>query len=285
MTVLAALAVAGPAGAATKTVNIFASGFSPKSITITEGDTVTWTNQRHDANHQVLADEGPVRLADPAPATTATRSRSRRPARTRYKDELHPKLTGTITVKGLPPTRHARRLAADHHVRHEGDAERRRLEPQGRRVGDDLLPAVPAAEPDPARDDPDRRTAAPSASSSRPQILTTYQAPWKGAFSTPATVQVQPSLSLGRNNGWIVHASAVALVRRPLGADPAPERRDRPVGDAGEGAAELEVVGPRRRCTLPKGVNHLRVTMSVNQAGAGYPRRDRPDAHLAPDLT
>ena len=55
---------------------------------------------------------------------------------------------------------------------------------------------------------------------------------WKGAFSTPTTVQVQPSLSLGRNNGWIVHASAAALVRRPGGADPAPERGHRPVGDA-----------------------------------------------------
>ena len=116
MTVLAALAVAGPAGAATKAVNIFASGFSPKSVTITEGDTVTWTNRDTTANHQVLA----TRASSSRRSCTtdaATRSRSAPPAPTRYSDELHPKLTGTITVKGLPPTRHARRLGADHHVR------------------------------------------------------------------------------------------------------------------------------------------------------------------------
>ena len=53
-----ALAVAGPAGAATtKTVNIFGSTFSPKSAAITEGDTITWVN-RDNANHQIYADHG-----------------------------------------------------------------------------------------------------------------------------------------------------------------------------------------------------------------------------------
>src|ERR1700760_265242 len=52
-----ALAIAGPAGAATKTINIFGSGFSPGSATITEGDTVTWVN-KDNANHQVLSDKG-----------------------------------------------------------------------------------------------------------------------------------------------------------------------------------------------------------------------------------
>ena len=41
-----------------------------------------------------------------------------------------------------------------------------------------------------------------------PQILTNYQAAWKGAYATPTTVQVQPNLSLGRNSGWVIHASA-----------------------------------------------------------------------------
>ena len=54
---IAALAVAGPASAATKVISIYGSGFSPKSTTITEGDTVTWKN-RDNANHQVLADKG-----------------------------------------------------------------------------------------------------------------------------------------------------------------------------------------------------------------------------------
>jgi len=41
-----------------------------------------------------------------------------------------------------------------------------------------------------------------------PQIATSYQAAWKGAYATPTSVQVQPKLTLGRNNGWIIHAAA-----------------------------------------------------------------------------
>src|SRR5262249_61263995 len=53
----AAMVVAGPAAAATKNISIYASGFSPKNVTVTEGDTVTWLNA--DANpHQVLAPKG-----------------------------------------------------------------------------------------------------------------------------------------------------------------------------------------------------------------------------------
>ena len=52
---VATLVVAGPAGAATKTIHIYSSTFSPTSATITEGDVVTWVNNDN-ANHQVLAD-------------------------------------------------------------------------------------------------------------------------------------------------------------------------------------------------------------------------------------
>ncbi len=81
-----------------------------------------------------------------------------------------------------------------------------------------------------------------------PQILTNYQAAWKGAFATPITVQVAPKLTLGRNNGWIIHAVGRPLVRRPGGAVPAAEPGHRSVGDAEEGAPELEVV---REVRLP----------------------------------
>ena len=43
---IGALAVAGPAGAATKTINIYGYGFNPKTATVTEGDTVTWVNEK-----------------------------------------------------------------------------------------------------------------------------------------------------------------------------------------------------------------------------------------------
>ena len=98
-----ALAVAGPAGAATKTINIFGSAFSPKSATITQGDTVTWVN-KDNANHQVLADKG--QFVSPILRHNQSYSFTFNAAGTyTYKDELNPKrLTGTIIVKGLPPT-------------------------------------------------------------------------------------------------------------------------------------------------------------------------------------
>src|ERR1051326_4138921 len=78
-----------PAGAATtKAVSIFSSGFSPKSVTITEGDTVTWVN-RDTVNHQVLADRG--QFVSPILKPRQTYSFTFNAAGTYgYKDELHP---------------------------------------------------------------------------------------------------------------------------------------------------------------------------------------------------
>src|SRR3954447_16520531 len=97
-----ALAVAGPAGAATKTINIYGSTFSPKSATITEGDNVTWIN-RDNANHQILADKG--QFVSPILRPKQSYSFQFNAAGTyTYKDELNTKLAGTIKVNGLPPT-------------------------------------------------------------------------------------------------------------------------------------------------------------------------------------
>src|SRR5258708_20895820 len=96
------LAVAGPAGAATKTINIYGSTFTPKSATITEGDTVTWVN-KDNANHQILADKG--QFVSPIFRPGQKFSFPFNAAGTyTYKDNLNRKLAGTISVKGLPPT-------------------------------------------------------------------------------------------------------------------------------------------------------------------------------------
>ena len=186
-------------------ITIYGSGFSPKSTTITEGDTVTWKN-KDNSNHQVLADKG--QFVSPIIRPNQTFSFTFRASGTyTYKDELHPKLTGTIVVKGLPPTLTFARLGADRHLRRQGDAQRHRLEARGRRVGDDLLPAVSAAEPDPARDRADRgrrhvqlhrRPADPD------ELPGRLEGRVRDADHDPGA----PKLSLGRNNGWVIHASA-----------------------------------------------------------------------------
>src|SRR5207249_317344 len=74
----------------------------PATTTMTQGDTVTWVN-KDTANHQVLADKG--QFVSPILSKNQTFSFTFNAAGTyTYKDELHPKLTGKIVVKGLPPT-------------------------------------------------------------------------------------------------------------------------------------------------------------------------------------
>ena len=102
-----------------------------------------------------------------------------------------------------------------------------------------------------------------------PQILTNYQAAWKGAYATPTTIQVAPNLSLGRNNGWVIHASA----GHSFAGKAVQFQRLNPA--TGQWVTLKKVLlntksSAKFAYTLPKGVNHLRVTMSVNQAGAGF---------------
>ena len=56
----ALLACAGSASATDVAVRITASGFSPTSVTIQNGDTVVWTNTDNSA-HQIVADDGSFR--------------------------------------------------------------------------------------------------------------------------------------------------------------------------------------------------------------------------------
>ena len=102
-----------------------------------------------------------------------------------------------------------------------------------------------------------------------PQILTTYEATWKGAFATPTSIEVVPKLTLGRNNGWIIH---VAGGRSFAGRAVQLQRLN---GATGQWVTLRKLLlnsksSARVAYRLPKGVNHLRVTLSVNQAGAGF---------------
>jgi plastocyanin len=264
--VVTALAIAGPAGAATKTINIFGSGFSPASATITEGDTVTWVN-KDNANHQVLADKG--QFVSPILTRNHTYSFTFNAAGTyTYKDELHPKLTGKIVVKGLPPTL---TLAASSQYIVAGDKVTLSGVVSNHKGGEQVTIYY---QPYPQPNLIERATVLTAADGSYsfivgPTILTNYQATWKGAYATPTTVQVQPKLTLGRNNGWIIHAAAG---RSFAGRTVQLQRLNTATGQW----VTLKKVNLNSRSsakvivTLPKGLNQLRVAMSVNQAGAGF---------------
>jgi plastocyanin len=262
----AALAVAGPASAATKVISIYGSGFSPKSATITEGDTVTWRN-RDNANHQVLADKG--QFVSPIIRPGQSFSFTFRAAGTyTYNDELHPKLTGKLVVKGLPPSltllASAPMITAGTKVTLTGVVS-------SKKAGESVTIYY---QPYPQPNLIQRATLLTGAGGTfsfivAPGILTNYQAAWKGAYATPTTVQVAPNLSLGRNNGWVIHASAA----HSFAGRAVQFQRLNPA--TGQWVTLKKVLlnaksSARFAYRLPKGVNRLRVTMSVNQAGAGY---------------
>ena len=260
------LAVAGPAGAATKTINIFGSGFSPASATITEGDTVTWVN-RDNANHQILADKGQFVSAILRKGQSFSYTFKAAGTYT-YKDELNRKLAGTITVKGLPPTL---TFAASSQYVVFGDKVTLSGTVSNHKAGESVTIYY---QPYPQPNLIERATVLTGTGGTfsfivSPQIATSYQAAWKGAYATPTSIQVQPKVTLGRNNGWIIHAAAgVSFNGKAV-------QLQRLNVLTGQWVTLKKVILNSKSSAkvlykLPKGLNELRVTMSVNQAGAGF---------------
>jgi len=262
----AVLVGAAPAGAAiTKTVKIYGSTYTPKTVTITAGDTVRWVN-KDNANHQIYADHGEFVSAILKPNQSF--SFTFRAAGTyTYKDELHPTLRGTVIVKGAPPTL---TLAASAKFVVAGDKVTLTGVVSNHAVGEQVSIFY---QPYPAPNAIQRAvvlttTGGVFSFDVAPGILTTYQATWKGAFAVPATVQVQPRLTLGRNGAWIIHAYGGHGL---AGRDVQFQRLNTLTGQW----VTLKKVqlnsrsGARVAVTLPKGLNHLRLAMSVNAAGAG----------------
>jgi plastocyanin len=263
---LGALALAGPAVAGTKTIDIKSSGFSPKSTTITQTDTVTWVN-RDTVNHQVYADKG--QFVSPILKPRQSWSFTFNAAGTyTYTDELHPKLKGTLYVKGLPPSL---TLASSTRMIVFGDKVTLTGVVSNHAAGEQVtIFYQPYPQPNLIQ-----RTVVLTTTGGvysfvvGPQILTTYQATWKGAFATPTTVQVQPRLSIGRNNGWVLHAYGGKSF---AGRDVLFQRLN---ALTGQWVTLRKVMlgrtsGAKIIYKLPKGMNHLRLAMSVNQAGAGF---------------
>jgi len=262
-----ALLAAGPAGAATtKTVNIYHSGFSPKTVTITAGDTIRWVDRDHHT-HQVYGSGG--RFISPMLTYRQSYSFRFDAAGTyRYKDELHPKLTGTVVVKGAPPTL---TLAASQVYMVYGDKVTLTGVVSNHQAGEQVTIFY---RPYPQPNLIQRTVVVTTAGGAysfliSPQILSTYVAFWKGAYTAPTTIQVQPKLSIGRDGAWILHASGGhPFVGRAV-------QFQRLNTATGQWVTLAKVLLNKRSSArvplmLPKGMNHLRLTMSVNQAGAGY---------------
>jgi len=187
------LALPASSFAATTTVKITARAFSPNSVTVAFGDTVNWVNT-DTATHQIVANNGAFAsavLKHNESYSFTFKAAGRYP----YHDALHPKLKGTVTVKGPPPsvtlgtsvpilvygsqaslTGTVSNGQANESVAITG-------QPYGSATVQQLATVTTG-------------TGGGFAYTVQPSILTTYTAHWKTASSQTISVQVRPKLTL-----------------------------------------------------------------------------------------
>ena len=187
-----ALVLAAPASTATTTVQIKSTGFVPATVTINQGDSVTWTNA-DTKDHQVVSNGGAFASAILNPGKTYTHAFASG-GTYHYHDGLHPSLKGTITVKGAPPQV---TLAISAPVVKFGAQVTLTGAVNNKRTGETVtLAALPFGQTTKQVVATLQTTSGGAFSFSvTPQLNTTYLAQWKGAESSVG-VQVQPTIKL-----------------------------------------------------------------------------------------
>src|SRR5713101_3640843 len=193
-----ALVLAAPATTATTTVQIKSTGFVPATVTINQGDSVTWTNA-DTKDHQVVSNGGAFASAILNPGKTYTHAFPNG-GTYRYHDGLHPTLRGTITVKGAPPQV---TLAVSAPVVKFGTQVTLTGVVNNKRTGETVtLTALPFGQTTKQVVATLQTTSGGAFSFNlAPQLNTTYQAQWKGAESSVG-VQVQPTIKLPFVSRW-----------------------------------------------------------------------------------
>jgi plastocyanin len=266
LAVVGAAALAPAVGAATRTIAIRSSGLSDRDVTITAGDTVVWRND-DTANHQIVSVTGafasPVlRRGQQFSVTFQT------PGTYRYRDALDARrrFRGVVRVRTAPAVSlsssasqvvHGTRVMLTGQINSKAEGQQVQIVHQPHGQPSPIVLATVLTGKDGV-----------FGFQAKPTILTTYQAMWGSVTSAAATVEVAPKVTLGRLGRWV---TCVYAGRSMQGKKVRVQRKTR----FGEWVSiKAVVLGPkscgRFRLSLPKGVSHLRVKMSVNQAGAGY---------------
>jgi plastocyanin len=265
-TSVVALVAVPQAFAATKDVTINKNGFTPGTVTIATGDTVRWTN-KDTVHHQVVADTGA--FASPVLQPNRNYAFTFRAAGTyRYRDALEPTERGVVRVTGPPPSVS---LAASTGIDIFGTQITLSGQVSNARAGERVeifskpypgtsyvkLAEVLTAE--------NGAWTYPTT----PQILTNYQALWRGNRSAEIAVAVRPRVSFGRRTGWFVvtvtgersFANRVVYLQRLSRFGQWVNVRKVTLGSQSS---------RRFKSLMPKGTSRLRIFMTVNQAGVGY---------------
>jgi plastocyanin len=262
----AALGSAGPAAAATVTVRIVKSGFTPVSVTVNADDTVTWAN-RDTVNHQVIAVNGS--FASPVIAPGKTWSYTFRGSGSfGYRDALEPSERGSVVVRARPA---AVTLGADPAVLTFGTEAHLRGTISSGRAGETVaLFQWPYGQASPVQ-----LTVAITTTGGaydvivKPQILTGYFARYRTSQSAPVGIQIRPRITFvprGRHTmytrvgaGRSFAGRSVYLQRRTQFGQWVTVRKLK----LGPNSGRIFRVAPRTR-------TRYRIFITVNQAGVGY---------------
>ncbi len=263
-----ALALAASAAAASFTIEIKSTGFSPSTLTVNHGDKLTWHNgDRND--HQVVADDGsfasPILHAGQSWTTTLNTAGT-----FKFHDALYPRLGGKLTVKGPPPS--VTLGLSEPIVDFGTQVTLSGAISTGAANQSVELDSQPYGQPSPIQLAIVKTGAGGSfAYPVTPSLYTTYVARWNGVASGSVLVQVAPAMELlvGANGYMRTNVSApVSLWHKHVYL-----QRLSPLGQWVNIAA-LDL-GPQSGrifkpvTYLPLGVSHIRLFLSVNQAGLG----------------
>jgi plastocyanin len=264
-----ALILAAAGVAATSTITIKSTGFSPFSVTVNHGDRVSFKNSDK-VDHQVVANDGS--FASPIlHANQSWTSGALNTAGTfRYHDALHPSLTGRITVKGPPPAvtlalsvpivNYGTQITLSGAVSSATANESVELDqqPWGQASATQLAIVKTGA-------------GGVYAFTVTPSLYTTYVARWKNVASSSVVAQVAPKIQLipgGQGYMKAVVSSPVSLWHHHLYLQRL-SQFGQWVNIAPLQLGQLNGRLFHPATYLPKGVSRIRVFLTVNQAGNG----------------
>jgi plastocyanin len=268
LALLATLVLVAGAAADTKSVQITRSGFTPRTTSAQLGDTVAWHNA-DTADHQVVADDGsfasPILHAGQSYTVTLNRAGT-----FRYHDSFHPRLTGKVTVKGPPPSL---TLALSQPIVDYGtDVTLSGAISTGQANQSVEIDAQPYGQASPIQLVVLKTgTSGTFSYTITPALYTTYVARWGNVASGTVLVQVAPKLRL--LVGGKGYMKAVLTAPTSMAGKHVYLQRLSAFGqwvnlaNLTLGAQNGRLFKPA--AYLPKGVSHIRVFLSVNQAGNG----------------
>jgi plastocyanin len=262
---LAAIVVAGTAGADTKSVQITKSGFTPTATTINLGDSVTWHNA-DSVSHQVVANDGsfasPVLKADETYTFAFQKT-----GKLAYHDAFATTHRATVTVNA-PPANVTLDVATPTITYGDNTAltgvvtNQLTNEPV-------ILTSQPVGKETQSIATTQTQANGAFSFGVAPTIQTSYQAHWRTTSSPAATIDVRPRVGFGRSGR--LYVAKVTSDLTYAGHYVWLQRRS-PFG--GFVNVKRVYLGTNSRATftarLPRGRSILRLVLPSSQAGVGY---------------